>query len=149
MLARPSLPASHKCFMWRWYVNDWIPTMTPCERWITMDVFHACMTLDTVQQPRHSLKRKSVEKREEKKTVHNALSRCTKISKISRLKVERGILWASGNLKVSLPNVATQTHSSALNMHPFHEVWAQVPVGGTDPAGGCGWLARLALRPAY
>lgn len=100
-----------------------------------MDVFHACMTLDTVQQPRHSLKRKSVGKI---KKVHNALSRYKKVSKISGLKVEGAILWASGNLTVSLPNVATQMHSFAVNMHPFHEVWAQVPVGGTDPAGGCG-----------
>lgn len=44
-------PASHKCFMWCWYGNHRISTMTPCESWITMAVFQACVTLDTVQLP--------------------------------------------------------------------------------------------------
>lgn len=44
-------PASHKCFMWCWYGNRRISTMTPCESWITMAVFQACVTLAAVQHP--------------------------------------------------------------------------------------------------
>lgn len=44
-------PASHKCFMWCWYGNHRISTMTPCESWITMAVFQACVTLAAVQHP--------------------------------------------------------------------------------------------------
>lgn len=60
MPARPSLPASHKCFMWCWYGNHRMSTMTPCESWITMAVFQAYVTLDSVQQLRHSPKIVSV-----------------------------------------------------------------------------------------